>query len=279
MYRMSKKIIIGLSLSFLAGVFMGAHISRTNQPATLVKKRQVTWESIFDEPLNPDKTNCLKLFDKPKLDKDFYSPNYLQHRQQLDARLKNLTGPGVLHHVRPEVIEGNSGLYTYQSRLYHWLAGRPWVNTVCETGFNAGHSTLQWLTGSDYAKVYSFDIVSHYYTRPMADYLKRTFPGRLHITFGDSLETLPRFAAGHSEVKCDIILVDGGHRYSVAMGDLRNFRKLANVDRNVLILDDTNTQPISTAWNEAQAEGFTVQIFACTDKRKNNRSFVVGYYV
>ena len=140
MFPKSKKHVIVMSvmsLCFLAGVFVGQHILRTNQPVTLVTKRPVTWKSIFDEPLNPDRTDCLNLFDKSKLDKDFYSPNYLEHRRQLDAILKRITDA-----IKEGNIEGNSGLYRYQSRLYHWLAGRPWVNTVCETGFNAGHSTL-----------------------------------------------------------------------------------------------------------------------------------------
>ena len=168
---------------------------------------------------------------------------------------------------------------SHQSRLFHWLAGRPWVNTICETGFNAGHGTLQWLTGSDHAHVYSFDIGSHYYTHPMADYLNSTFPGRFHLTFGDSLKTVPRFAAIHPEVKCDIILVDGGHSHSVAIGDLRNFRKLVNLERNVLVLDDINMPPVTTAWNEAQADGLTVQRFTCSDQGRRKRSYVVGYYV
>ena len=188
MFPTSKKHVIVLALCFLAGVFVGQHILRINQPATLVTNRPLTWKIIFDEPLNPDRTDCLTLFDKPKLDEDFYSPNYLEHRRQLGATLKRITDTEKRKGNKRNVLEGHSGLYRYQSRLYHWLAGRPWVNTICETGFNAGHGTLQWLTGSDHAHVYSFDIGSHYYTRPMADYLNRTFPGRLHITFGDSTQ-------------------------------------------------------------------------------------------
>ena len=153
---MSTKDMIALSLCFLAGVFVGAHILRTNQPATLVTKRPVTSKNIFDEPLNSERTDCLKLFDKPMLDKDFYKPNYHEHRRQLEAKLKRITDAEIGN--KGNGIEGHSGKYRYLSRLYHWLASRPWVNTVCETGFNAGHSTLQWLTGSDHAKVYSFDI-------------------------------------------------------------------------------------------------------------------------
>ena len=203
MYPLSQTNVIALTLCFLAGVFVGLYILRTNQPETLVTKRPVTWKTIFDEPLNPDTTDCRNLLDKPKLDEEFYSPNYLEHRRQLEATLKRITDAENEKGNKGGHIDGSSGKYRYQSRLYHWPAGRPWVNTVCETGFNAGHSTRQWLTGSDHAKVYSSDIGSHYYTRPMADYLNCTCKGRLHLTIGDSLKTLPRFAAEHRDVKYD----------------------------------------------------------------------------
>ena len=288
MSPVSRKNVVVFSLCLLAGVFVSQHILSKNQPTILVTKQQDTWKSIFDEPLNPDKTDCRNLFDKPKIDEDFYPPNYLKHRRQLNVTLKRITDAEKENSKssgsewiegKSDRIEGNNGILSHQSRLFHWLAGRPWVNTICETGFNAGHGTLQWLTGSDHAHVYSFDIGTHYYTRPIAEYLNRTFPGRHHITFGDSTKTVPDFAARHSEVKCDIILVDGGHSHRVATADLKNFRKLVNFERNVLILDDINVEAITIAWNEAQASELAVQIFSCTDQSKRSRSYVIGYYV
>ena len=283
MFPVVKKNMAVLLLCFLAGALVSLTILRTNQPATLVTKRLVTWKNIFDEPLNPDTTDCRNLFAKPKLDEEFYSPNYLEHRRQFDATFKRITDAekekekqkGFKHRV----IEGHSGVLSHQSRLFHWLAGRPWVNTICETGFNAGHGTLQWLTGSDHAHVYSFDIGTHFYTHHMADYLNRTFPGRHHIIFGDSTKTMPRFAAIHPEVKCDVILVDGGHSHGVAIADLKNFRKFVKVERNVLVLDDINMEQVTTAWNDAQEYGLAVQRYSCTDQSKRRRSYVIGYYV
>ena len=63
----------------------------------------------------------------------------------------------------------------------------------------------------------------------------------------DFLQTVPRFAAQRRDVKCDVIVVDGGHSHDVAIRDLNNYRDLANVERNVL--DDTNKQVITTACN------------------------------
>ncbi|MEG7523379.1 MAG: class I SAM-dependent methyltransferase, partial [Chromatiales bacterium] len=179
----------------------------------------------------------------------------------------------------------NSGGAKHQSRLYYWLAGRPWVNTICETGFNAGHSTLQWLTGNDHTKVYSFDLGSHKYARPMGEYFERTFPGRFNLSIGNSLTTVPRFSTKHPEVVCDIIVIDGGHSNKVALGDLRNMRAHANIEHNLLVLDDfpshylTFLTDIGSAWNTMRADGLVVERFACTEQTKRRRGYVIGYYV
>ncbi|KAI0221060.1 hypothetical protein LSAT2_027517, partial [Lamellibrachia satsuma] len=151
------------------------------------------WKGMFVDPLNPDKSDCRALFARPASDDDFYPTSYIEHRGNFERELSRVHGEGF--------VMGHSGGSDPQSRFYYWLAGRPWVKTVCETGFNAGHSTLQWLTGSDDTIVYSFDIGSFKYTRPMADYLNKTFPGRLHLVIGDSLETLPHFSDSNLDVK------------------------------------------------------------------------------
>ena len=192
--------------------------------------RKESWKSIFDDVIHPDKLDCAALFNDPDRDEDFYSGPYLEHRRKFQAILRRVTG------TRP--VEGNSGNFESQLRLYYYLARRPWVSTICEIGFNAGHSTLQWLAGNDKATVYSFDIGEHRYTRPMVAYLQHTFPGRLNVTIGDSRETIPRFSATNRHVKCDLLIVDGGHTYDIALADLTNMRSLANQDHNILVFDD-----------------------------------------
>ena len=159
------------------------------------------------------------------------------------------------------------------------------MKTVCETGFNAGHSTLQWLTGSDDTIVYSFDIGSFKYTRPMADYLNKTFPGRLHLVIGDSRETLPHFSDSNRDVKCEVVIVDGGHSREVALSDLRNMRVVANMERHVIVFDDLPRGPatfltaLGEAWNQMRTDGHLVERYACTEQPTKRRGFTVGYYV
>ncbi|KAI0222922.1 hypothetical protein LSAT2_025812 [Lamellibrachia satsuma] len=281
-------VVSGTIVIFFAGVFVGLHILDKNRlhPAPHLNIRYESWKSMFDDILHPDIANCRALFNKPEADEDFYPASYIERRRQFELKVTQVTGVAKEQRKRNfTIVAGNSGGLNHQSRLYYWLAGRPWVNTICETGFNAGHSTLQWLAGNRYAKVYSFDTGYHSYMRPMADYLNRTFSGRLHLTVGDSLSTLPLFAADHLDVKCDVIVVDGGHSHKGALGDLRNMRSLANIKHNVILLDDfprygkNNMMEISDAWNIMRTGGLVVDRYACTDPNDKTRGYVIGYYV
>ena len=56
-------------------------------------------------------------------------------------------------------------------------------------------------------------------------------PTQLHTIFGNSQITLPKFVelvrATEPALTCDIVLVDGGHRYELTWDDITNFGKLA----------------------------------------------------
>ena len=39
-----------------------------------------------------------------------------------------------------EAVEGNSAELVLERKLYGAVAQLPWVKTICEIGFNAGHS-------------------------------------------------------------------------------------------------------------------------------------------
>ena len=106
------------------------------------------------------------------------------------------------------------------------MASLKFVRTVCETGFNYGHSSFNYLTANDKAVVHSFDIGSHPYTKHMADYLSAKFPGRFFIHYGDSAASLPEFVQKNPDIRCNLIFVDGWHSYPVAKSDLENFMKI-----------------------------------------------------
>ena len=241
--------------------------------------RDESWKSIFDDVIHPDKLDCDALLKEPERDEDFYSGPYLEYRRKFQTKLRQVAGA--------EFVHGNSGDLRAQYRLFYWLARRPWVNTICEIGFNAGHSTLQWLASNDRATVYSFDIGDHGYTRPMAEYLQHIFPGRLHLIIGDSRQTIQVFSSTNRHVKCDLMFVDGGHTYDIAFADLTNMRSIANKHHNVLVFDDylsnkgdvSYLQQLGVPWNKMRAEQFLVERYGCTFGQDKARGFVVGYYV
>jgi len=63
----------------------------------------------------------------------------------------------------------------------------------CKTGFNAGHSSFNFLSARRDVVVHSFDVGRHRYVSPMTLFLRRKYPGRLNVELGDSRLTVPRY--------------------------------------------------------------------------------------
>ena len=153
------------------------------------------------------------------------------------------------------------------------------VKTVCETGFNAGHSTLIWLLANPNAKVYSFDLNKHPCTEPMAHYLKNRFPDRFTVTFGDSTETLPAFRQENPHVTCDMMIADGGHTVDVASADFGNFYRMSN-KKNIVFYDNHPDRfYIGTSWELLKRRGVLTEYFRCQYIRRNMHGFTFGQYV
>ena len=170
-----------------------------------------------------------------------------------------------------EITEGHSGRYWQQQRLFYEILQNAFVTTVCETGFNAGHSSLMWLQSNPAVHVYSFDLGKHDYAKTMAYYLQSIYPGRLTVTWGDSQSTLPEFTTNHTDIKCDIIFIDGGHTTNICLSDFYNFKKMANKN-HILILDNYpdarfkfDTQ-IGNCWEKVKREGEVLEMFNCNYK-------------
>ena len=185
---------------------------------------------------------------------------------------------------RREHVEGNTGKYPEQTLTYRRMVRMPFVRTVCETGFNAGHSTFTWLSENPHVRVYSFDIGTHKYSRPMAELLSSMFAGRLTLTWGDSKKTLPRFQQQNPDVRCDLIIVDGGHSFEVAQADVNNFRRMAN-RKNILVLDDYPTpdydKQLGPVWEGGKKNKTIKENFRCNYRRflPISHGFTVGQYL
>lgn len=176
--------------------------------------------------------------------------------------------------------DGNTYMVDSQYKLFHYLTWKlKFVHTVCETGFNAGHSSFSFLTARPDLIVHSFDIGHHGYVRPMAKYLQKKFPGRLSITLGDSRKTIPRYFVGESWT-CDLIYVDGGHRLDVPLKDILNFARVASQPHNVILVDDVDAPDVKMAWELAIKSGIVQQrlLSECWYGKKH-KIFAVGVVV
>ncbi len=166
------------------------------------------------------------------------------------------------------------GTYSYPFKLHamrnllgHVLRDRAASKTVevCEVGFNAGHSTLLWLMQDPRVRVRAFDLGVHWYSPHVTGFFDAAFDrGRVEVTFGDSQETLPAFAAAFNSSSppefCDLIFVDGDHHYAAALADLRNLRATARPGHHVLLMDDPDHEEVGRAWRAVLADG-TVEHF------------------
>jgi len=167
-------------------------------------------------------------------------------------------------------FEGHSGRYFQQTKVLHYLAARPSIRHICETGFNMGHSSFNFLTSNPKAIVHSFDIGQHDYTGVMGRFMTKQFPGRFFIHFGDSRKTVPQYVRANPSFRCDLIFVDGGHTYDIATADLENFVSVWNISNldNTIIFDNypalvTWSHGLGPAWENLVRRHSITEIMRC----------------
>jgi precorrin-6B methylase 2 len=144
-----------------------------------------------------------------------------------------------------DMSEGHSGQTEMMTErmIYYSLASLSCVKTICEVGFNAGHSALLWLHANPKAEVIMFDIFTHNYSAKgeafLRNYTALNAAERLVIHKGDSNSTLRSFHSAHPMKKCDVISVDGAHGYEDVIQDFRGMKKMADQQWHVGLVDDT----------------------------------------
>jgi len=180
-----------------------------------------------------------------------------------------------------QVTEGHTATVAdKQTAQYDAWARDPNIKTICETGFNAGHSALRFLAQSN-ATLFEFDLGVHPYGKVGAQFLMNKFPGRLHTLWGDSTVVMPLFRWQRSDVHCDLMVVDGGHQYDVAKSDLKNFAKMASKSHIVAIDDSPCTDELcvgpTRAWQELIQQGCIAQTQSVT--MSASRGYSVGHFI
>merc|ERR1719387_1157466 len=154
------------------------------------------------------------------------------------------------------MVEGYITQEPTKVQAYYTMAAQPWVQNICETGFNGGHSAMLFLLSNPRAKVFSFDLGVYPYSKAAASFLANKFPGRFVLVPGDSRQSVPALHAEMPGLKCQMLSIDGGHGIDVVRADITNLQKLADPERNLVVVNNSPceagwcTGP-SSAWQEA----------------------------
>lgn len=133
------------------------------------------------------------------------------------------------------ISEGYSRSCYKETILLQVLVSDSSIKNILEIGFNAGHSADTFLTYNSGCNVVSFDIGEHSYVKTAKEYIDKNYPNRHTLILGDSTKVIPQYK---TDIKFDLIFIDGGHLYEVARADLINCKRLAHKD-TIVIMDDT----------------------------------------
>lgn len=116
------------------------------------------------------------------------------------------------------------------------------VRSMCEVGFNGGHSALAMLLSAAIdASMISFDLMSKSYTPACHRLVRLAFPHRHILVEGPSNLSIRNFVLSNLQSKCDLIFIDGGHAEKEALSDLLHMSMLAT-EGALLVMDDVGCQ-------------------------------------
>jgi len=154
---------------------------------------------------------------------------------------------------------------------------------VCEVGFNCGHSAVAFLEADPRVSVRSFDMPGYSWANAGRSFLRERYGQRFHIHDGRSDVILPEFIRNHPDApKCDLLVVDGSHKYADVMSDLSHMFRMAHCKSSVLLDDVCDPEKChahvaasmdakhagqnhptvvgpTRAWAEAKAHGYVLE--------------------
>jgi predicted O-methyltransferase YrrM len=125
------------------------------------------------------------------------------------------------------------------------------------------------------ATVVSFDLGSHDYVAHAKAYIDATYPGRHTLILGNSMETLPAYAAANPGATFDLFFIDGGHYAPVPAADLANCLALAKRGA-MIVMDDVDMKDVATAWDTAKKAGSVEPIHSRRYNGHGSRSMAWG---
>jgi predicted O-methyltransferase YrrM len=138
------------------------------------------------------------------------------------------------------------------------------LKNVLEVGFLAGHSAELFLKLNDQVKVTSIDEGVLQSVKVGKEYIDVTYPERHTLIKGNSNIILKDDVMTVSEVKYDIILIDGSFKYEIVKQDIILSKQLAHENTIVIINNVLKnkkwikywTQEVCNAIDDLKADGF-----------------------
>ena len=150
--------------------------------------------------------------------------------------------------------------------------------TVCEIGFNLGHSAAVFAAAAGGAAAADGDAVTRYVAFDKVEapgvelsmrFLRAEFAAtQWELVAGDSRDTVPAFRRARPEVRCDLLHVDGDHGLVMPAVDLDNLRAMA-AEGALVVFDDCGCAEADASWwcigptrafEKAVAEGVIEQL-------------------
>eukprot|EP01060_Flectonema_neradi_P040705 TRINITY_DN9388_c0_g1_i1.p1 TRINITY_DN9388_c0_g1~~TRINITY_DN9388_c0_g1_i1.p1 ORF type:complete len:332 (+),score=83.04 TRINITY_DN9388_c0_g1_i1:196-1191(+) len=129
-------------------------------------------------------------------------------------------------------------------KYYDWTTewAAPDSPTLCETGFNAGHSAVTFLLAKPGLKMNSFDLFIQAYSSSCYDYIRAVFgEARMTVHKGDSHKSLGKLGKvpPDSRLHCDAVSVDGAHSFKACLKDVEGLGNLIFKEHTPVLMDDT----------------------------------------
>lgn len=203
------------------------------------KKPRSTFEGLIEYKTTIDIKQIPTLKNISNLNLDKYEPNVVGIRKFLmdfnfiESKKFSFTNPTFYR------IEGSSnehlGIHNKILKQLQENEKAP-LEHIAEIGFNAGISAINFLENSKDTIIVSFDLMLHDYCWYAKMFIDRKYPGRHILISGDSALQVKAFGT-ISDIKFDLIFIDGDHNYESAYMDIINSKKLAHAD-TILVLDN-----------------------------------------
>ncbi|ESO00861.1 hypothetical protein HELRODRAFT_175356 [Helobdella robusta] len=244
----------------------------------VIYRRRCRSSSKFDEnsifiPEN-SKFTCDDLFEGNSFGKFNFSAKYFEDLPAFREETKKHGTVGDEHLV----------MFLSEQLALHYLAGKKVFKSVCETGFNYGHSSFNFITARPDSKILSFDIGLHSHTLEIMAYFKKTYLGRFTGIIGDSRFTLPKFVTDHPDYKCNLFFLDGSNTYEVVLSDLKSFSKISD-EENIIIFDgyptkdNSSVETLGKAWEQAKSDEVIAELMRCRKGRDATKGFSIGKFL